>query len=47
MEERSKCARVERENAMLQEQVNMLMTMLQEQENEEQMGDDDDGQDQP
>ena len=47
VEEKSKRARVERENAMLQEQVNMLMTMLQEQENEEQMGDDDDGQDQP
>ncbi|CAJ1970714.1 unnamed protein product [Sphenostylis stenocarpa] len=36
VDERSKRARVERENAMLQEQVNMLMNMLQE---AEQMGD--------
>ncbi|XP_020202910.1 protein HEADING DATE REPRESSOR 1 isoform X2 [Cajanus cajan] len=42
VEERSKRARVERDNAMLQEQVNMLMNMLQE---AEQMGDD--GQDEP
>ncbi|KAL1292650.1 hypothetical protein HN51_053217 [Arachis hypogaea] len=45
LEEKSKRARVERENTMLQEQVNMLMNMLQEAEqmgdegNDEQMGD--------
>lgn len=42
VEERSKRARVERDNAMLQEQVNMLMNMLQE---AEQLGDE--GQDEP
>ncbi|XP_027940641.1 protein HEADING DATE REPRESSOR 1 isoform X2 [Vigna unguiculata] len=42
VDERSKRARVERENAMLQEQVNMLMTMLQE---AEQMGEE--GPDEP
>ncbi|RDX91614.1 Protein HEADING DATE REPRESSOR 1 [Mucuna pruriens] len=42
IDERSKRARVERENAMLQEQVNMLMNMLQE---TEQMGDE--AQDEP
>ncbi|XP_027344919.1 protein HEADING DATE REPRESSOR 1 [Abrus precatorius] len=42
VEERSKRARVERDNAMLQEQVNMLMNMLQETEH---MGDE--GQDEP
>ncbi|XP_014489852.1 uncharacterized protein LOC106752648 isoform X2 [Vigna radiata var. radiata] len=42
VDERSKRARVERENAMLQEQVNMLMNMLQE---AEQMGEE--GQDEP
>ncbi|TKY64656.1 hypothetical protein E2542_SST14554 [Spatholobus suberectus] len=42
VEERSKRARVERDNAMLQEQVNMLMNMLQE---AEQMGDE--AQDEP
>ncbi|MED6188596.1 Protein HEADING DATE REPRESSOR 1 [Stylosanthes scabra] len=52
LEEKSKRARVERENAMLQEQVNMLMNMLQEEEqmggdegNDEQMGDE--GRDEP
>ncbi|KAL5160424.1 Protein HEADING DATE REPRESSOR 1 [Glycine soja] len=42
VDEKSKRARVERENAMLQEQVNMLMNMLQE---AEQMGDE--GPDEP
>ncbi|KAK7349090.1 hypothetical protein VNO77_06174 [Canavalia gladiata] len=42
VEEKSKRARVERDNEMLQEQVNMLMNMLQE---AEQMGDED--QDEP
>ncbi|XP_061354376.1 protein HEADING DATE REPRESSOR 1 [Gastrolobium bilobum] len=42
VEEKSKRARVERDNTMLQEQVNMLMNMLQE---TEQMGDE--GQDEP
>ncbi|BAT81431.1 Protein HEADING DATE REPRESSOR 1 [Vigna angularis] len=42
VDERSKRARVERENAMLQEQVNMLMNMLQE---AEQMGEE--GPDEP
>lgn len=32
LEERSKRAEIERENAMLQDQVNMLMNMLQENE---------------
>ena len=49
VEERSKRSRVERDNAMLQEQVNMLMNMLQE---AEQMGDEndqmgDEGRDEP
>ncbi|KAI4355858.1 hypothetical protein L6164_004589 [Bauhinia variegata] len=43
LEEKSKRAQVERENAMLQDQVNMLMNMLEE---NEQMGDDE-GQDHP
>ncbi|XP_057454057.1 protein HEADING DATE REPRESSOR 1 isoform X2 [Lotus japonicus] len=44
VEERSKRARVERDNAMLQEQVNMLMNMLQE---TEPMGDEDQDQEEP
>lgn len=44
LEEKSKRARIDRENAMLQEQVNMLMNMLQE---NEQMGDDDQSHDEP
>lgn len=39
LEEKSKRAEVERQNTMLQEQVNMLMGMLQE--GEEDMGDED------
>lgn len=44
VEEKSKRARIERENAMLQEQVNMLMNMIQE---NEQMVDDEPGNDEP
>jgi len=49
VDERSKRSRLERENEMLQDQVNMLMNMLQE---TEQMGDEgqevgDEGQDEP
>ncbi|KAI9087131.1 hypothetical protein K1719_030895 [Acacia pycnantha] len=44
LEEKSKRARIERENAMLQEQVNMLMNMIQE---NEQMVDDEPGNDEP
>ena len=47
LQERSKRAEVERENAMLQDQVNMLMNVLQE---NEQMGDEgagDEGPDEP
>ncbi|XP_028769830.1 protein HEADING DATE REPRESSOR 1-like [Neltuma alba] len=42
LEEKSKRARIERENAMLQEQVNMLMNMIQE---NEQMADEEPGHD--
>lgn len=44
LEEKSKRARIERENAMLQEQVNMLMNMIQE---NEQMVDDEPGNGEP
>lgn len=44
LDEKSKRARIERENTMLQEQVNMLMSMLQD---NEQMGDEDPGHDEP
>ncbi|KAF7814582.1 protein HEADING DATE REPRESSOR 1 [Senna tora] len=44
LDEKSKRSRIERENAMLQEQVNMLMSMLQD---NEQLGDEDQTHDQP
>ena len=43
-QERSKRAQVERENAMLQDQVNILMSMLQQ---NDQMGEEDQGRDEP
>ena len=43
LEERSKCATVERENAVLKNQINMLMNMIQENE----AMDDEDGSEEP
>lgn len=47
VEEKSKRSRLERDNAMLQEQVNMLMNMLQETDQMADEGQDDEVQDEP